>query len=146
MNVDLVTKDDFKAHFYRDFKYGVLGECQDTITDEDIDKAFVEAKMNFNEGLWHDQAELKVALLYATAHYMVLDIQAAKEGVNSSSSFPVSSRSVGSVSESYQVPEWISKYSYLAHFASTRYGLKYCSMLRPRMVGNVAVYQGATTF
>jgi hypothetical protein len=146
MDVNLITKDDFKAHFFRDFKYGTYSENTDIITDEDLDKAFAEAKLNFNPALWSDQDELKISLLYIVAHYLVCDIQMSKEGVNSSSSFPVNSRSVGSVSESYQVPEWVSKSPYLSHFASTRYGLKYCSLVRPRLVGNVAVYAGRTTF
>lgn len=146
MNVDLITIEDFKAHFFRDFRYGTLGETCDTIADEDLTKAFAEAKINFNVGLWSTQAEMTVAFLYLSAHYLVCDIQAAKEGVNSSSVFSVSSRSIGSVSESYQVPEWVTQSPYLSHFASTRYGMKYVSLLRPRLVGNVAVFQGATTF
>lgn len=146
MDVNLITKDDFKAHFFRDFKYGTYSENCDTITDDDLDKAFAEAKVNFNPALWSDQEELKIALLYATAHYLVSDIQMAKEGVNSSSAFPVNSRGVGSVNESYQVPTWVTSSPYLSHFALTRYGLKYCSLLRPRLVGNVAVYSGLTTF
>ena len=146
MNVDLVTKDDFKAHFFRDFKYGTMSEGCGIVTDEDLDKAFFEAKINFNAGLWDTQEQLKLALLYATAHYLVCDLQMAKEGVDSSSAFPVNSRSVGSVSESYTIPDWVSKSPYLSFFASTRYGLKYCSLIRPRLVGNVAVFAGATTF
>lgn len=146
MDVNDITIDDFKAHFFRDFKYGVLGESCDVVVDEDLSKAFVEAKINFNIALWSDQDEMKIAFLYLSAHYLVVDLQAAKEGVNSSSAFPVNSRSVGSISESYQVPEWVSSNPYLAHFAQTRYGLKYVSLVRPRLVGNVAVYTGATTF
>lgn len=146
IDVNLITIEDFKTHFFRDFKYGTLDETCDTIADEDLNKAFAEAKINFNQGLWGTQDQLKIAFLYIAAHYLVMDIQASKEGVNSSSAFPVNSRSVGSVSESYQIPEWVSKNAYLAHFASTRYGLKYCSLLKPRLVGNVAVFEGATTF
>lgn len=146
MDVNLLTKDDFKAHFFRDFKYGDISEGCDVVCDTDLDKAFAQAKVNFNSGLWGTQEQLNIALLYATAHYLVVDIQMAMEGLNSSSSFPVNSKSVGSVSESYQVPEWVSKSPYLSHFASTRYGLKYCSLVRPRLVGNVAVYAGLTTF
>ncbi len=146
MDVDAITNEDFKAHFFRDFKYGDLSEGCGVVSEEDLNKAFVEAKINFNVGLWSDQNEMKIALLYVVAHYLVSDLQMAKEGLDSSSTFPVNSRSVGSVSESYQVPEWVSKSPYLSFFASTRYGLKYCSLLRPRLVGNVAVFAGGTTF
>jgi len=145
MDINLVTKDDFKAHFFRDFRYGDISEGCDVISDADLDKAFAEAKINFNISLWGDQSEMKIALLYSVAHYLCCDIQMSKEGLDSSSTFAVNSRNVGSVSESYQVPEWISKSPYMSYFASTRYGLKYVSLLRPRLVGNVAVYSGLTT-
>jgi hypothetical protein len=145
MDVNLITKEDFKAHFFRDFKYGDISEGCDVISDADLDKSFVEAKMNFNPGLWGTQETLKIALLYCVAHYLVCDIQMSKEGVDSSSTFSVNSRNIGSVSESYTVPDWILKSPYMSYFASTRYGLKYCSLLRPRIIGNVAVYSGLTT-
>lgn len=145
MDINLVTIEDFKAHFYRDFTYGTLSENCDVIADEDLSKAFDEAKINFNPALWSTQGELKIALLYAVAHYLVIDIQMSKEGVDSSGGFPVNSRSVGSISESYQIPNWVSSSPYLSMFASTKYGLKYCSLLRPRLVGNVQVFAGLTT-
>jgi hypothetical protein len=139
-----ITVADFKAHFYRDFTYGAVVAVGEVV-DADITKAYDEAKVNFNEGLWASQEQIKIAFLYLAAHYLVSDIQASQQGLDSVSTFPVSSRSVGSVSESYQVPEWVSKSAYLSQFANTRYGLKFCSLIRPRLVAGIAVYAGATT-
>jgi len=139
-----VTIADFKAHFFRDFVYSATVD-PNKVTDADIQKAFDEAKVNFNEGLWTSQDQIKMAFLYMAAHYVVSDIQTAKQGLNSVSTFPTSSRSVGSVSESYTVPDWVTHSKFLSQFANTRYGLKFCSLIRPRLVAGVAVYPGATT-
>lgn len=142
--VDKVTIADFKAHFFRDFTYSST-ISPETVTDADIEKAFTEAKVNFNEELWTDYDQLKIAFLYLAAHYLVSDIQSSLQGLGSVSTFPVNSRSVGSVSESYQVPDWVGKSAYMSQFANTRYGLKFCSLIRPRMIAGIAVYAGATT-
>jgi hypothetical protein len=49
------------------------------------------------------------------------------------------------VSESYTIPTWVSEDPVLGAFATTRYGLKYISLLKPLLIGNVQVYEGATT-
>lgn len=143
-SVDLVTVADFKAHFYRDFTYSLSIEAG-TVADVDILKAFSEAKVNFNESLWADQEQLKIAFLYMAAHYLVSDMQTSIQGLDSVSTFPVNSRSVGSVSEGYEIPAWVGKSAFLSQFANTRYGLKFCSLIRPRLVAGIAVYAGATT-
>jgi hypothetical protein len=145
MTVEDVTIADFKAHFFRDFTYGE-DQCGDNVLDADITKAFSQSKVNFNPALWCSQEELSIAFLYMSAHYLVSDLQMAKEGLDSSSTFPVNSRSVGSVSEGYAVPDWVAKSAFLSQFAGTRYGLKFCSLIRPRLFGAIAVYKGATTF
>lgn len=142
--VDNVTVADFKAHFFRDFVYSATVEVG-KVTDADISKAFSEAKVNFNESLWSDFDQIKMAFLYMSAHYLVSDLQTAQQGINSVSTFPVNSRSVGSVSEGYEIPAWVGKSAFLSQFANTRYGLKFCSLIRPRLVAGVAVYAGATT-
>jgi hypothetical protein len=149
-----ITKDDFKSWFSRDFKYatpvgmtGEVYECSKSyVSDNDIDKAFVEADINFNESLFSTDTQLKTTFLYLAAHYLCNDLQAAEGGASSTGYLPVSSRSVGSVSESYSVPEWMMKDPVLGMFATTRYGQKYLSLVKPLLIGNVAVYTGATTY
>ena len=142
--VDSITVADFKAYFVRDFVYSATVEVG-KVTDADISKAFGEAKVNFNESLWANFDQVKLAFLYMSAHYLVSDLQTAVQGWNSVSTFPVNSRSVGSVSEGYEIPAWVGKSAFLSQFANTRYGLKFCSLIRPRLVAGVAVYAGATT-
>ena len=108
--------------------------------DADILNAAQEANVNFNEGLFPDEATAKLVFLYLTAHYLTIDFRNAL-GTNQIGL--VASKSVGSVSESYTVPNWIINNAGLAPYATTGYGIKYCSLIRPYMVGNVFVVKGS---
>ena len=149
-----IDGEDFKAWFTRDFKYatpigftGPISDCTDDyVTDADLTRVFTEASINFNPGLFGEDDALKTCYLYLTAHYLVNDLQTALAGVSSAGYFPVSSRSVGSVSESYSIPEWMLKDPNLGSFATTRYGQKYLSLIKPLLIGNAVVYQGLSTY
>lgn len=153
ITVDDITITDFKNYFIRDFDYAVkvgqtesIYDCQkDYVMDADITKAFNESKMCFNGNLFSTDTELTVAYLYLVAHYLANDLATSKQGIGSSTNYPVSSRSIGGISESYTVPEWISKSAIYSFLSTTRYGMKYISLLRPRLIGNVQVYKGHTT-
>jgi len=154
LTVAEIVVDDFKDHFVRDFQYAIqsgetesIYSCQkDYVMDSDITKAFSEADANFNESLFGTDASLKMTFLYLAAHYLVLDLQASEQGAGSNGSFLVSSRSVGGVSESYAIPNWMLNDPVLGAFATTKYGQKYITLIKPLLIGNVVVYQGATTF
>ena len=55
------------------------------------------------------------------------------------------SKSVGSVSEGYAIPAWLNNNEVLSTFASTGYGIKYASLIRPLLVGNVMLFKGGVT-
>lgn len=114
------------------------------VLDADITKAFAEAQVNLNQALFGSDAQIQMGYLYLTAHYLVMDIRGGLKGLESTGEFAVSSRSVGSVSESYSIPDTYLKNPTLAYFAKTSYGQKYLSLIMPRMVGNVFTVQGAT--
>ena len=146
MSVSDIAIDDFKAYFVRGFTYGAQDECDTAVvTDADISMAYGQAKFNFNEGLFSTQEQLKIAFLHLAAHYVCTDRQMASEGLNSQSSFAVNSRSVGGISESYQVPDWVTNSPIFCMYATTKYGLKYLSLVKPRLVGAMSVSFGATT-
>lgn len=115
------------------------------ILDQDITNAFSEAQALFNEGLWPDNQTITLAYLYLTAHYLVNDLRAASQSLNSTGSFPVTSRTVGSMSESYLVPDMYKDYPQLAFLTTTSYGMKYLSMLLPNLVGNIVAVDGGTS-
>lgn len=115
------------------------------VLDADIEKAFKESQIVFNQGLFSSDEQLTLGYLYLTAHYLVQDLKAAQQGVSDAGSFAVSSRSVGNVSESYAIPTALTDDPVLSYFTKTQYGQKYLSMVLPLLVGNMAIAQGATT-
>jgi hypothetical protein len=109
--------------------------------DNDIINAMAEARANFNETLYGDNT--KLAFLYLTAYYLTVDFQNAM-GANNIG--VVQSKSVGSVSESYAIPQWVVNNPILSAYASNGYGRKYLSIIRPYLVGNVMFFKGGITF
>lgn len=114
------------------------------VLDADITKAFAEAQLNFNQALFGSDSEITLVYLYLTAHYLVMDIRGALQGLESSGTFNVSSRSVGSVSESYAIPQEYLSDPFFEYFTKTTYGLKYLSYAVPRTRGNVNSISGGT--
>lgn len=153
MDLSTITIADFKARFYRDFKYQEVSTPaiptvydSDFIQDQDIQNAFNDAQPLLNQGLFSDSATITTGYLYLTAHCLSLNIKAADGGVNSTGTgaFPVQSRSVGSVSESYLIPDAYKDDPILAQYAQTAYGQKYLAMVLPLLRGNMTgIYGGA---
>lgn len=85
----IVTKDDVNNY----------------ILDQDIEKSFKEAQFQLNQSLFCSDEEITIAYLYLTAFYLVRDINTSMAGLESTGQYPVASRSVGSVSESYDIPQ-----------------------------------------
>lgn len=111
--------------------------------DEDIQNAFLEAYVNFNPNLFgSDTYMAKLVFLYLTAHYLTMDMRNAL-GANQVGI--LLSKSVGSVSQGYTIPKWINDNASLSVYASTGYGIKYASLIRPYLIGNIMLVQGATT-
>ncbi len=136
------TVAEFKVQFNRDFNYG---DGTDSIMDSDITKGINEAMLMFNCGLW-STSEVKIAFLYASAHMMVVAVQAAGGlgapkkalGATNRGGGVIGNKSVGQVSVQYAGLEtWVQKYPILSDFLRTDYGAKYLLLLKPRMVGNI---------
>lgn len=110
--------------------------------DADIQEAINEAFVNFNEGLFKDEATAKLVFLFLVAHYLTIDFGIATGGVQIGIT---TSKSVGSVSESYSIPNWLLNNPALSSYATTPYGIKYASLIRPYLVGNFFVVKGGVT-
>lgn len=110
--------------------------------DADILEACTEAEINFNEGLFPDAATAKKVFLFLAAHYLTIDFNNAL-GVNQIG-IPTS-KSVGSVSEGYTVPAWLLNNPALSMYATTGYGIKYASLIKPYITGNVFIVKGGIT-
>ena len=116
----------------------ILNYC----TDEDIQEAIQEASINFNKNLFTDCTKIKTAFGLLVAHFLTVDFNNAI-GVGSVG-IPTS-KSVGSVSEGYSIPAWLNNSEVLSTFATTGYGIKYASIIRPLLVGNVMLFKGGVT-
>lgn len=116
------------------------------ITDADISRAFTEAKMNFNPKLFPKCDECRVAFCYLAAHYLVIDLNNAMNPLALGGLGLVQSKSVGSVSESYAIPQWILNDKNLGLYAQTGYGRKYISLIMPKLHGNIIFTKGYISF
>jgi hypothetical protein len=141
--------DDFKTYFARDFNFAtVQNEPQnlDYVVDADITKAITEANINFNTGLYGEDAEVTAVFMYLAAFYLVVNLQNSAKGVASQSKFPISSTSVGGVSVTFQIPERFGKDPYIQQFTQNGYGMKYLSLALPFLIGNITLVEGTTTW
>ena len=109
--------------------------------DEDIENAMAEASVNFNESLFDDE-QAKLIFLYLTAYYLTYDLQNATGAVQTG---VITSKSVGSVSESYGIPTSFLNNPMYSLYAKNGYGLKYLSLIIPYLQGNLLFYKGAIT-
>lgn len=116
------------------------------ISDDDIMRAFKEANVNFNAGLFGDDDTIKMVFLYLAAHYLVIDLNNAQNPLGLGFMGFTQSKSVGSVSESYAAPQWMLNNAILSQYAQTGYGRKYLSLIQPYLVGNIIFVPGRTTY
>ena len=134
------------GHLPSDLTYWVKydANADDYVQNDDIEKSFDEAEFNINQDLFDNDNQIKIAFMYLTAHYLVHDMRAACQGIESTGSFPVNSRSVGRVSESYSIPQKYLDSGILSFFTTSSYGLKYLSLVVPQLTGNIGIVGGGT--
>ncbi len=121
-----------------------IGNIYDYITDNDLYKAFGQARNSFNINLFlNNKDKMKIAFLLLTAHYLVMDLNMANS--NGVGSFLITSKSVDGVSASYGIPQKYLQSPYYSYFASTSFGLKYLQYLIPFTIGAVYTIRGTTT-
>jgi hypothetical protein len=129
------------AYYVRDFPYGTaLSQVQ----NQDVTNALSDAGVNFNPSLCENQTVFSTLYLALAAHYLVMNIQAGQQGVASQATWIQQAKSVGSVSGSYAIPPRILNSPLFAQFSQTRYGMKYLTMLWPRMQGPMFIAHGHT--
>ena len=116
------------------------------ISDDDILRAFTEARVNFNPSLFQDNETATMVFCYLAAHYLVIDLNNAQNPLAIGFYGFTQSKSVGSVSESYGIPQWIMNDKSLSQYAQTGYGRKYLSLITPYLVGNIIFIPGRVNF
>lgn len=123
----------------------IVDNVDNYVQDSDIERAFLEAKVNFNTGLFSDDDVAKMIFLYLAAHYLIIDLSNAQNPFGGGFIGFTQSKSVGSVSESYAIPSWILNNPKLSMYAQTGFGRKYLSLIQPYLVGNIILSRGRTT-
>lgn len=113
------------------------------ITDIDILRAMDEMKAMLPAAKF-DEETLRIAELYLTAHCLVNDTRNGNSGLASVFAFPLQSKSVGNVSQSYGIPTRFLNKEVFSFYITSGYGLKYLALLIPRMKGNVCIAKGWT--
>ena len=121
----------------------VTDDYYNYINDTDIEKAIGEMTAMLPEARF-DTTTLTLAQLYLTAHCLCNDIKTSNAGLASQISFPVQSKSAGSISTSYGIPQAFMAKEIYAFYLTSQYGLKYLAMLIPRIKGNIAIAYGWT--
>jgi hypothetical protein len=137
------TVAEFKDYWYRDFPYGT--DPDTSVLDKDITKAFGQTNVNINQNLFSNQEDYTIGYMLLAAHYLVIDLQMASQGVSGGGfSWLTTSKSVGSVSEGFQIPQRILDDPNMAMLSQTLYGAQYLQLLLPRLTGNMFNVYGST--
>jgi hypothetical protein len=142
MPYDNPTIAEFKTYFTRDFPYG--SDPATSILDADIGKAFGEANLLMNPNLWNSQEAWTIGYMYCAAHFLVIDLQMSSQGISGVGNWLTTSKSVGSISESFQIPQRILDNPELAAFSKTNYGMKFLQLILPQLVGQIFSVYGGT--
>ena len=128
-------------------KWALYADSEDNyVTDNLISEAFGEAQVNFNPELFPDCNTVNRLFYYLAAHYLVIDLNNAENPFSLGFNGFTQSKSVGSVSESFGVPQWMLNDPILSGYAQTGFGRKYLSLLQPYLIGNILLEQGKTTY
>lgn len=136
------TIAEFKAYWFRDFPYG--SDPATSVLDADIVKAFGQTNVNLNQNLFSSQEDYTIGYMLLAAHFLVIDLRMASQGIAGAYSWVTTSKSVGSVSEAFQIPERIMNNPEFAMLAQTNYGAKYLQLLLPRLTGQMWNAYGST--
>ena len=138
---DTVDIDPSDENYWKKIK----GDIYNYVLDEDIEKAFTQAYPNANINFGFTCSEKINIYLHLVAFYLVFDLKNSASGVNSSFIGTLSSKSVGDVSESYSIPNWMMQEPMYSIYASNGYGLKYLSLIASYMAITVMFSKGGST-
>lgn len=136
------TIDDFKNYFTRDFPYGI--DPNTSVLDADIGKAFGQVNFALNPALFTSQENYTLGYLWLAAHWLVTDLRASSQGISGQYNWLESSKSVGSVSEGFSIPDRIMQNPLFAMYSKSNYGSKYLQLLLPALTGQVFIAPGRT--
>jgi len=114
------------------------------VQDADINTGLALAYVNCNPAFFQTQQLYTLGFLYLAAHYMVVNLRNSMQGIASKYNWLTSNRSVGSITEGYEIPERVRKSPILSQLSTTTYGAQYLTMTIPQLIGNYATFYRQT--
>lgn len=115
------------------------------VTDFDIARAFNAAEsFNMTRTLSGSQAAFTYAYGLLSAHYLCETLQAGGSGLGGKADWLTSSRSVGNVSESYNIPTRVLNSPFLAKLSRTTYGAQFLELVSASLIGNFQSFHRPT--
>lgn len=141
---NIPTVQDFKNQFFRDFPYGGVNGDLTTVQDQDITRAIEDASVNFSQDLFANQTTFNNGYLLLTAHFLTMNLRASSQGMNGKLPWLQSGKGVGSVSESFAIPQRILDNPEYAMLAQTNYGAQFLFLVLPQLTGQVFAVYGRT--
>ena len=136
------TITDFKEYFFRDFPYGT--DINTSVTDQDIANAMNMTSLQINKGLFSGQDFYTLGYLLLSAHYLVMNLRTSSQGINGQFAFLEQSKSVGSVNQSFAIPQRVLDNPDWSILMKTNYGAQYLQLLIPQLCGQTFVVAGST--
>ena len=136
------TIDDFKTYFVRDFPFGT--DFTKNVLDADVSKAFQLTNQKINQALFSNQEGYTLGYMLLSAHCLVVNLRSSSQGLGGQFSWLESSKSVGSVSQSFSIPQRILDNPIYAFYTRTNYGAQYLELVLPMMTGVVLTGEGRT--
>jgi hypothetical protein len=130
------------AQFFRDFNYGT--DINNCVTQQDIANAFVMVNASINQSMWPDQGTYNLGYLLLAAHFMVIALRASSQGINGQWGWAQNNKSVGAISEGFEIPERIKNNPDFMQYYKTNYGAQYLNLLWPQLSGQVFSVSGYT--
>jgi hypothetical protein len=130
------TGGQFIAQFQGDFPYTNDAGTLTGVNNTDINTALLLMSYNINQGLFPDQTAYTLYSLYLAAHYLVLNIRQRTQGWTGNYPWMESSKGVGPASQSFALPEELTKNPSYAHLGKTYYGVQYFMFVYPFLKAN----------
>lgn len=115
------------------------------VTDFDIARAFNAAEsFNMTRNLSGSQAAFTYAYGLLAAHYLCETLQASGSGLGGKADWLTNSRSVGNVSESYNIPPRVLNSPFLSKLSRTTYGAQFLELFSASLIGNFQSFHRAS--
>jgi hypothetical protein len=97
-----------------------------------------------NSSLFSTQTSYTIAYNLLAAHFMVLNLRASSQGLNGQYNWMQNSKSVGSVTEAFTLPQRVIDNPDFAQYFKTNYGAQYMHLVWPLLAGQMFSVCGGT--